>query len=114
MELCCDKLKPVVFFLQAEDGIRDAQESRGLVDVYKRQGQAFDNLPELLTLIIKQDDVRITLVEGADWMMCAPCPSWTKENYCVHSLGKCGLSNQLRDMRAVSYTHLTLPTTYSA
>ena len=27
----------VVFFFQAEDGIRDAQESRGLGDVYKRQ-----------------------------------------------------------------------------
>ena len=28
---CC------IFFFQAEDGIRDAQESRGLGDVYKRQ-----------------------------------------------------------------------------
>ena len=28
----------VSFFFQAEDGIRDAQESRGLGDVYKRQG----------------------------------------------------------------------------
>ena len=28
------------FFFQAEDGIRDAQESRGLGDVYKRQRQA--------------------------------------------------------------------------
>ena len=28
----------VFFFFQAEDGIRDAQESRGLGDVYKRQG----------------------------------------------------------------------------
>ena len=27
------------FFFQAEDGIRDAQESRGLGDVYKRQPQ---------------------------------------------------------------------------
>src|SRR5665254_21514 len=27
------------FFFQAEDGIRDAQESRGLGDVYKRQRQ---------------------------------------------------------------------------
>ena len=27
----------VIFFFQAEDGIRDAQESRGLGDVYKRQ-----------------------------------------------------------------------------
>ena len=32
MALCLD------FFFQAEDGIRDAQESRGLGDVYKRQG----------------------------------------------------------------------------
>ena len=28
-----------LFFFQAEDGIRDAQESRGLGDVYKRQEQ---------------------------------------------------------------------------
>ena len=27
----------VIFFFQAEDGIRGAQESRGLGDVYKRQ-----------------------------------------------------------------------------
>ena len=27
----------VFLFFQAEDGIRDAQESRGLGDVYKRQ-----------------------------------------------------------------------------
>ena len=27
------------FFFQAEDGIRDAQESRGRGDVYKRQMQ---------------------------------------------------------------------------
>eukprot|EP00658_Telonema_sp_P-2_P051769 TRINITY_DN3986_c0_g1_i8.p1 TRINITY_DN3986_c0_g1~~TRINITY_DN3986_c0_g1_i8.p1 ORF type:complete len:120 (-),score=47.21 TRINITY_DN3986_c0_g1_i8:108-467(-) len=31
------------FFFQAEDGIRDAQESRGLGDVYKRQGDDVDN-----------------------------------------------------------------------
>ena len=30
-------MKSLVFFFQAEDGIRDAQESRGLGDVYKRQ-----------------------------------------------------------------------------
>ena len=30
---CC----VLCFFFQAEDGIRDAQESRGLGDVYKRQ-----------------------------------------------------------------------------
>ena len=32
-------LKGLFFFFQAEDGIRDAQESRGLGDVYKRQSQ---------------------------------------------------------------------------
>src|SRR5678815_5010964 len=31
------KKKIFFFFFQAEDGIRDAQESRGLGDVYKRQ-----------------------------------------------------------------------------
>eukprot|EP00658_Telonema_sp_P-2_P045862 TRINITY_DN33887_c0_g1_i1.p1 TRINITY_DN33887_c0_g1~~TRINITY_DN33887_c0_g1_i1.p1 ORF type:complete len:168 (+),score=30.72 TRINITY_DN33887_c0_g1_i1:46-549(+) len=34
--LCCST-GVVGFFFQAEDGIRDAQESRGLGDVYKRQ-----------------------------------------------------------------------------
>ena len=29
-----------VFFFQAEDGIRDLVRSRGLGDVYKRQGQS--------------------------------------------------------------------------
>ena len=29
---------PMVFFFQAEDGIRDRSPSRGLGDVYKRQG----------------------------------------------------------------------------
>src|SRR5678815_5966122 len=31
----------MLFFFQAEDGIRDAQESRGLGDVYKRQLMKF-------------------------------------------------------------------------
>ena len=31
----------ICFFFQAEDGIRDAQESRGLGDVYKRQFQTY-------------------------------------------------------------------------
>ena len=31
------------FFFQAEDGIRDAQESRGLGDVYKRQTVTYFN-----------------------------------------------------------------------
>ena len=34
----------VCFFYKAEDGIRDAQESRGLGDVYKRQIMVLLNL----------------------------------------------------------------------
>ena len=32
----------VYFFFQAEDGIRDLVRSRGLGDVYKRQGELMD------------------------------------------------------------------------
>src|SRR5674536_894 len=35
--MCRAVLLLFCFFFQAEDGIRDAQESRGLGDVYKRQ-----------------------------------------------------------------------------
>eukprot|EP00658_Telonema_sp_P-2_P038638 TRINITY_DN27681_c0_g1_i1.p1 TRINITY_DN27681_c0_g1~~TRINITY_DN27681_c0_g1_i1.p1 ORF type:complete len:329 (+),score=94.63 TRINITY_DN27681_c0_g1_i1:44-1030(+) len=44
----------VFFFFQAEDGIRDAQESRGLGDVYKRQAKELaraDKIQQLLTRI---------------------------------------------------------------
>ena len=33
-----------LFFLQAEDGIRDLVRSRGLGDVYKRQGEVHGQL----------------------------------------------------------------------
>eukprot|EP00658_Telonema_sp_P-2_P010335 TRINITY_DN13898_c0_g1_i4.p2 TRINITY_DN13898_c0_g1~~TRINITY_DN13898_c0_g1_i4.p2 ORF type:complete len:104 (-),score=48.53 TRINITY_DN13898_c0_g1_i4:93-404(-) len=39
------------FFFQAEDGIRDAQESRGLGDVYKRQVDTAATEDELVTLL---------------------------------------------------------------
>ncbi|CZR93952.1 hypothetical protein CDFC105_33130 [Clostridioides difficile] len=37
-----------VFFFQAEDGIRDAQESRGLGDVYKRQRKYFYKIKKFI------------------------------------------------------------------
>ena len=40
-------------FFQAEDGIRDAQESRGLGDVYKRQARPLDEIdPRLRTRLL--------------------------------------------------------------
>ena len=73
---CC-----VVFFFQAEDGIRDLVRSRGLGDVYKRQSQRQPNC--------------FSKKQAAD-------------------VGGCGADGfQQADFRcalAVSYTHLTLPT----
>eukprot|EP00658_Telonema_sp_P-2_P071126 TRINITY_DN6043_c0_g1_i1.p1 TRINITY_DN6043_c0_g1~~TRINITY_DN6043_c0_g1_i1.p1 ORF type:complete len:331 (-),score=83.20 TRINITY_DN6043_c0_g1_i1:98-1090(-) len=47
-------LKMYFFFFQAEDGIRDAQESRGLGDVYKRQ------VPEFLHHLTKSVNLRFS------------------------------------------------------
>ena len=69
------------FFFQAEDGIRDAQESRGLGDVYKRQ------VEELSKAFEVKEKLKLPLVIR---------PSFT--------LGGTGGGV------AVSYTHLTLPT----
>ena len=72
------------FFFQAEDGIRDAQESRGLGDVYKRQRQCH-SLSHLLAM------------NGADGVP-------------LHRAAGAQVDGR---HGAVSYTHLTLPTIYS-
>ena len=51
----------VVFFFQAEDGIRDLVRSRGLGDVYKRQVEEWDD--EQLTNI--RNIINEMKVEGA-------------------------------------------------
>jgi len=66
-----------------------------------RPPYAEDNLPELLQLILRAPDRRITLAPGSDWMMCAPCPYRTGEGNCVIHQGVCGLANQLRDLRTL-------------
>ena len=43
------------FFFQAEDGIRDLVRSRGLGDVYKRQGQRL-SFPAFRSLWVAQHD----------------------------------------------------------
>ena len=70
-----------IFFFQAEDGIRDLVRSRGLGDVYKRQVEDSSGR-KLLQVLLPQ----LLGPQGAPH-------SW-----------------RLHDYKAVSYTHLTLPT----
>ena len=70
-----------IFFFQAEDGIRDLVRSRGLGDVYKRQG----------------------LHDAAERIGRAGQPDREPD---ASGIGLSAPSCQ----KAVSYTHLTLPT----
>ena len=72
------------FFFQAEDGIRDLVRSRGLGDVYKRQGAVKPDL-------------------GIDWRTAVAFLFGAVASALAGILG----------MTTVSYTHLTLPTIYS-
>lgn len=72
-----------------------------------------DNLPEFLELVLKTDqDLVVTLVRGADWMMCAPCPSRVPElNACVCGpIGSGGLYNELKDLNMLQRLDLTYGT----
>ena len=71
----------VFFFFQAEDGIRDLVRSRGLGDVYKRQGQDYPARRQRRGGETSGDEMGISPESGH-----SRCPD------------------------AVSYTHLTLPT----
>jgi len=74
-----------------------------------------DNLPEMIQHILKHPDTPIKLVEGADWMMCAPCPGRVPElNACGHVLGSGGLSNQKRDLDMLQILGLTYGSTLPA
>ena len=71
----------VVFFFQAEDGIRDLVRSRGLGDVYKRQSKRF--VWSMIVVVVHPGFGPLTYL-----LQCS-------EDVCAES---------------VSYTHLTLPT----
>ena len=71
----------LIFFFQAEDGIRDLVRSRGLGDVYKRQ----------ITHLARTPD----LGEFSRWEAAMPS-GWG----CIRAIR----------IVPVSYTHLTLPT----
>ena len=80
-ELCYLFLSVSFFFFQAEDGIRDLVRSRGLGDVYKRQGLFY----------------RVV----AERVQCRHLGE-VESIYCQRLL--------FCQLAPVSYTHLTLPT----
>ena len=83
-----------LFFVQAEDGIRDLVRSRGLGDVYKRQDQT---VQENLTLALKAGRGPLAVLR---WRKSA-----ADEARVAELAGQVGLGDS-----PVSYTHLTLPT----
>ena len=87
MQRVSDNIICLVFFFQAEDGIRDLVRSRGLGDVYKRQ------------VIVM---LEMTLVKPRTGKNDRK-PEPAGENVNVGS-------EEYPDPTSVSYTHLTLPT----
>lgn len=69
-----------------------------------------DNLPEFLHIVFNENpDIMITLVPGADWMMCAPCP-WRSPDHNACVTGRnCsgGLYNQIKDLNVLQALGLT-------
>ena len=92
----------VLFFLfQAEDGIRDLVRSRGLGDVYKRQ-----------VLARGRGRARRFAGGGDLFHLAVPTDQEGDVEWCGEHLHR-GIDADMQELvrvRAVSYTHLTLPT----
>ena len=96
---CSDALSSLVFFFffQAEDGIRDLVRSRGLGDVYKRQ--VYGRAPFVLA---RGEGSTLYDTEGRAYLDCVAGIAVNALGYNDAGVGQA--------MSAVSYTHLTLPT----
>ena len=86
------------FFFQAEDGIRDLVRSRGLGDVYKRQGDK--------AVIAALDRIDPQQLPPADQLNRDLFRRQYQANIDTYDYGS-------QYTPPVSYTHLTLPTIYS-
>ncbi len=75
-----------------------------------------NNLPEMIQHILKNPDTPITLVSGADWMLCGPCPSRVAGlNGCVTgAFGTGGLYNELKNLNVLQALGLTYGVTMKA
>jgi hypothetical protein len=78
---------------------------------------AEDNLPEFLDIVFNENpNILMTLVKGADWLMCAPCPSRAPDrNACFTGRNCCGgLYNQIKDLNVLQALGLTYGTKITA
>ena len=75
-----------------------------------------DNIPEMIQAILEAPATPITLVQGADRMMCGPCPHEVADrSACVtgtYATG--GLYNELKDLNVLQILGLTYGTTMKA
>ncbi len=65
---------------------------------------AEDNLPEFLDIVLnKNPDIMMTMVPGADWLMCAPCPWRAPDRGACFTGRNCcgGLYNQIKDLNVM-------------
>lgn len=74
-----------------------------------RPPYAEDNLPELLQMVLDPGcTLRLRLVPGADWDMCAPCPYRSAAGYCITGrISGGGLYNEVKDVNVLQALGLT-------
>ena len=100
----------VLFFLQAEDGIRDLVRSRGLGDVYKRQGFSGMIIDFSITWILKEK-IRINkYIANSTGFILAATSNYFINHFWTFESNNNRIFAEYITFITVSYTHLTLPT----
>ena len=91
-----------------------AQYGRG-VSPDSPDGSLPELTPHLLQLILENPDTQITLVPGADHMMCRSCPAAAGNNTCITGkFSTAGLYSELKDINILQAIGLTYGTTIKA
>ena len=93
-----------VFFFQAEDGIRYLVRSRGLGDVYKRQAKKRNGAVPAEARLFEKTIYWLKEMNLADGLSIRALGKSARYELLIESHG------QASNLKAVSYTHLTLPT----
>ncbi|MDD5597181.1 MAG: hypothetical protein PHV82_04510 [Victivallaceae bacterium] len=118
-QMCSNKEKSLCQMLKTEPiNVRPhilicmiAQYGQGITSGFEK-----DNLPELLQIMLKSPQKMISLVPGADPMICAPCPSKSSQHdFCTTGIfASGGLYNELKDLNVLQALGLTYHTSIQA